>query len=299
MTNSLVHIYLMTRNRPEYAEEALKSLLNQTYENYAVIVSDNSTDDRCFSRLSKYFDDKKVGYIRRDPPLPVLEHSNTIIHEARADYIMMFHDDDLLEPSGLKELMHLLHEDSSLVAAACNAIIINALGNKVGLFNKWLKKNTLIQGSREMARLYTRAPMKIVPFPGYLYKTSAIKGLQLVYHEGRKHADASFLIKVAKEGPIIWASDVLMKYRIHENNGSAIFDLRAIYSLLCYVQRERLISDIQINAFALRNCISYLLAMTKAESVLTNLFTPVAIAKHSFSYLIKRPFSTIKYLLFG
>jgi glycosyltransferase involved in cell wall biosynthesis len=50
----LVSILIPTHNRPEYFEIALKSALAQSYENFEVVVSDNSSDDLTARRIEPY-----------------------------------------------------------------------------------------------------------------------------------------------------------------------------------------------------------------------------------------------------
>jgi hypothetical protein len=53
-----------------------------------------------------------------------------------------------------------------------------------------------------------------------MYRTNLIKGLGLVYAEGGKHADVSFLMSILNRGQILWVDECLFCYRIHAANDS-------------------------------------------------------------------------------
>ena len=56
MQEELISIIIPTYNRSYFLEEAIKSVLNQTYQNFElIVVNDGSTDDT--PNIVKYFDD--------------------------------------------------------------------------------------------------------------------------------------------------------------------------------------------------------------------------------------------------
>ena len=61
----LVSVLIPTYNRPRYFEEALCSVLEQTYPNIEIIVGDDSTNDETEKVLQKYLcDHSNITYIK-------------------------------------------------------------------------------------------------------------------------------------------------------------------------------------------------------------------------------------------
>ena len=61
----LVSVLIPTYNRPHYFEEALCSVLEQTYPNIEIIVGDDSTNDETEKVLQKYLcDHSNIIYIK-------------------------------------------------------------------------------------------------------------------------------------------------------------------------------------------------------------------------------------------
>ena len=58
----------------------------------------------------------------------------------------------------------------------------------------------------------------VAPFPGYMYRVSALVKSRFDISQGGRHADVSFLNELLKKGDINWRSDVSMIYRVHSGS---------------------------------------------------------------------------------
>ena len=65
--NPVVSIIVITYNRKLLLIEAIKSILNQTYQNFEVIVVDNSSDYDFFGLLQSFGDERISGYQNSEP----------------------------------------------------------------------------------------------------------------------------------------------------------------------------------------------------------------------------------------
>jgi glycosyltransferase involved in cell wall biosynthesis len=63
-----VQIFIATYNRPLLLEAAINSTLNQDFDSFEVIISDNSTNDETEKLISR-FRDNRLKYIKRRPSL--------------------------------------------------------------------------------------------------------------------------------------------------------------------------------------------------------------------------------------
>jgi len=236
MSPPRVQLFILSRDRPVYLRETLHSALRQEGSGLDIVVSDNSEGDAVQAMLRDEF--PQVRCIRRWPCLPALTHFNTLIQEASAEYVVLFHDDDVLEPDYVLKMRQSLEQHPECVAVACNARVIqqDTLTDKTMMGfvrqDQWMASPVdLLQ---PYMRLMGQAP---APFPGYMYRTRHLHGLGLIASEGGKFADVSFLVKLAARGPILWRSDCLMQYRVHDANdgltevvGQRLRLLRFIYN---------------------------------------------------------------------
>ena len=172
----LIQVFIATHNRPSLVLNAISSALNQHFDSFDVIVSDNSTNDQTEILLTQ-IEDKRFYYKRRRPSLPVIDHLNAILKEVTADYFMIFHDDDLMNSNMLQELYKNIISNKDIIAVGGNAKIVSPdiFPNKLML--KRENGNLIISSRDQMAHQYL-IRRGIVPFPSYLYKCKVAKKLK-------------------------------------------------------------------------------------------------------------------------
>ena len=112
----LVSIVLTYHNRPRYLGEALDSVLDQTFEDWELLLVDGGSDPP--AQLSaRVVDDSRVRLIRLDPD-PGYQASTMVgWAQARGRYLTNLHDDNTFEPRFLETLVPLLEADDTLIAA--------------------------------------------------------------------------------------------------------------------------------------------------------------------------------------
>lgn len=229
--------------------QALESVLAQDVADFEVVVSDNSERDEVEHMMAVSF--PQVRTIRRRPAMPALEHFRRIIEESAAEFVVLFHDDDVMMPGYLQHMLDAHARNPSLSAVACNALVMRGEQKTTLSQMGHVTQPILINTPEKMLPFYlsfsTVAP---APFPGYMYRRECLQGLFLDASQGGKFADVSFLMKVAGRAPMLWLPIPLMYYRIHDNNdgrvevvGERLRLLRYILSTTSLRKEDRWIRD--------------------------------------------------------
>jgi glycosyltransferase involved in cell wall biosynthesis len=236
-----VDVVVLSRDRPAYLRECINSILSQNYSNFSLKVSDNSSNNLILDMLKS--DLPNVKYITRTPSITAIEHFNIIISECTSDYLVMFHDDDIMKPEYLSTMVKLANNNSNCSALVCNGYYLlrnNKSNTKImGEFNN----SQIIYNPIELISPYFEiGKINPPPFPAYFYKVSSIHKLLLNKKNGGKHADLSFLLEVLETGPIYWHSAPLMYYRLHGTNDSKIENIGDRLSLLRYIRSKKYIT---------------------------------------------------------
>lgn len=225
-------LFLMSYHRPQFIHESIESILAQKFADFNLIVSENSVDDQVWIEVQKYKNDPKVRLINRHPSLGSLDHFNTLLRECKSyEYAMMFHDDDVLMPMALEQMMNALETNKELSAVSCNGFIIDQRRQTSELFNPNLISNRLISTSKDFIKGYLLKTLGHTPFPAYIYRTRFIHDHVLSSEQAGKHSDVTFLIGILSQGPFLWLSQPLMRYRYHSSNDSAAIRIRDIFKL--------------------------------------------------------------------
>lgn len=96
--------------KPDFFKEALDSVINQTYENLEILISDDSPNS-CIEEISKpYFFDKRVKFFKNPIHGGDNNYINALSH-ATGDYIKFFNDDDILVPNCVEYLVRAAEEN--------------------------------------------------------------------------------------------------------------------------------------------------------------------------------------------
>lgn len=125
----LVSIGVPVRNGEAYIQEALGSLLSQSYRNLEIIVSDNgSTDgtrDICEACAAA---DKRVRYHRQASNRGAAWNFNFVFHQSRGHFFKWAAHDDLLQPDFILNTWKALCLAPDAVAAYGSVSVIDHLG---------------------------------------------------------------------------------------------------------------------------------------------------------------------------
>jgi glycosyltransferase involved in cell wall biosynthesis len=214
-----IQVFIATYNRPSLILKSITSALNQDFDSYEIIISDNSTNEYTESIVKKIHDNRLI-YKRRKPSLPAIDHLNEILKEVTSDYFMIFHDDDMMYSNMLKELYKNITANKNVIAVGGNARIItpSIFPNKLMLNSR--NKNLLICDRDQMAYQYL-IKRGIVPFPSYLYRSEVAKKIRLDPDKGGKHCDVAFLMDITSIGNVLFLVKPLMKYFISSEQDSS------------------------------------------------------------------------------
>jgi glycosyltransferase involved in cell wall biosynthesis len=214
-----VQIYILSRDRVLYFRQALESVIAASGGLAEIVVSDNSESDEIQSLVEKEYSD--VLYVRRRPTLSVYEHFRVILNEASAEFLVMFHDDDIMMPDYVTEMVAALDADERIAAVGCDALLLRDQQTTGHNFMGRSTRPVLVENVSDFLEPYLAfSTWSYPPFPGYMYRRKFISGLYLEPEEGGKHTDVSFLAKILSRGAILWLSRPLMWYRFHGSNDS-------------------------------------------------------------------------------
>jgi cellulose synthase/poly-beta-1,6-N-acetylglucosamine synthase-like glycosyltransferase len=229
-----LQIFILSRDRVNLLEETLDSILVQDYSevDIEIVISDNSETDLVKNLLSDYsLINNKIKYIRRFPSLRHDLHFQTIIDECSADYLVMFHDDDIMHPNYVRTMCPIL-TDSNIVALGCNAYLFSAklLNNLRKMHN--FKSLKIFDNQKDFLECYLIGNGGVAPYSGYMYKTEFIKKIQANIFF---HGDVINLSSLLDFGSIGVLPEALMYYRVHSGGSSRNENILGRKKLLNYM----------------------------------------------------------------
>lgn len=112
----LVSIGLPVYNGEKYISESIESIINQTFEDFELIISDNSSIDRTEEICREFSDqDPRIRYYRNDKNIGLALNHNRTFELAKGKYFKWMHYDDLISSDYLEKCVKALNELPSVV----------------------------------------------------------------------------------------------------------------------------------------------------------------------------------------
>src|SRR5262245_21339235 len=127
-----VSICLPVYNGEEYIREAIRSVLDQTFEDFELIISDNASEDRTAEICNEFSTtDPRVFYSRSDINRGLAWNHNRTFAQAKGQFLMWIGHDDLLERKYISRCIEAMDEDPGVVLSYSNANHIDDNGNSI------------------------------------------------------------------------------------------------------------------------------------------------------------------------
>lgn len=125
----LVTIGVPTYNRANrFLRQALNSALKQTYPNIEIVVSDNCSTDNT-EEVVKSYNDPRIRYFKQEVNIGSVNNSNFCLKQAKGDYYLLHHDDDLIDPDFLETCMKAVNYSADIGIIRTGTRIIDMDGN--------------------------------------------------------------------------------------------------------------------------------------------------------------------------
>src|SRR5215813_7289178 len=105
MKTPFFSIVIPTFNRSDLFPSAVRSILNQTFEDFEIIVSDNCSADAT-PQVAKQFEDRRFRYVRTPQHFTIADSWEFARSHAVGKLVFMLSDDDALLPGTLKRFAH-------------------------------------------------------------------------------------------------------------------------------------------------------------------------------------------------
>lgn len=143
----LVTIGIPAYNRPETIERAINSVINQTYRNLEILISnDCSPDQQVDSIIKKYSqEDSRIVYLNQKVNIGEMKNSQLLVGKATGKYFMWLADDDFICDNYVESIMHEFSKDSTYSLIGGQSYFVNSDKNskvKKEVYNLLEEKNT-------------------------------------------------------------------------------------------------------------------------------------------------------------
>ncbi|WP_447968809.1 glycosyltransferase family 2 protein [Nitrospira sp. M1] len=127
-----ITIGLPTYNAEKFLEETLDSLLEQTFQDFEIIISDNASTDRTESICQTYVArDSRIRYVRNEKNLGAAFNYNQTFELSVGEYFKWAAADDLCAPSYIEKCITALERRQEAVLCYSHTTLIDEYGTSL------------------------------------------------------------------------------------------------------------------------------------------------------------------------
>ena len=132
MNNPKVSIIVATINRPELIKPAIESILKQRFQDWELIIVDDSQGDATEKLIKDFFSkDTRIRYMHRKTKSNVADASNFAGQNSSGEYVALLDDDDSwVDPDKLNKQLNFLDTHPDYIGCGGGLILIDEKGNE-------------------------------------------------------------------------------------------------------------------------------------------------------------------------
>lgn len=206
-----VSVLMPVYNAERYLQEAIDSIINQTFTDWElIIINDGSTDGS--ETIIKAYTDKRIRLVNNEQNLKLIKTLNNGIDLCQGEYIARMDADDIAMPDRLQIQVDFMDKHPDYIMSGTNAIVIDNKGDKTGIIRNLSDSDLL-----KINLLFSD------PFihPSMLIRRQILASNR--FNEDYKHVeDYELWCRISSSGEITNIGQDLLKYRWHDCNVSVL-----------------------------------------------------------------------------
>lgn len=210
-----ISVLMSVKNGERFLDEAILSILNQTYREFEFIIVDNASVDSSASIIRAHSEiDPRIIFIQNEVDLGHSGGLNRGLEVCRSAWVARMDADDIAYPNRLERQISFLEKNKDVVVTSCLAYHINEHGNTIS-------KTYHDLTTRESFTRYMKANEAIgLLHPGAVIRRDTLMAVGGYRQEfgGVNDIDLWARISERQDGLILVQPEYLMKYRVHANS---------------------------------------------------------------------------------
>lgn len=217
-----VSVIIPTYNQEPYISEAIDSVLNQTYQDFEIIITNDGSSDQTLQRIQEKTD-PRIRWFSFNQNQGVSVAANHCIRHATGELIAILDSDNIFLPDKLEKQVNFLKNHPEFDAVFTHAKIINKNGNnhegKEALFEKVFSQKNKDRFQWLNSFFYADNSLCNT---SVLIKKSCYNQIGLYDPRLRQVHDLDFWIRLCLKSEIYILPEPLVLFRFHDSNISGV-----------------------------------------------------------------------------
>lgn len=215
-----ITVALLTYNRyGDYLKTAVEAVLSQSYTDFRLMILDNHSEDETADYILS-LKDPRLTYVRQPPDMGPDINFSSAIHMCGTKYVLVTHDDDVMEPEMLEKYVECLDKHPNLLCVTSNVSLIDSADKIIQerLYN--LEEDRFFRKGRYIEAFIDE--ILWLPTPTQLFRRDAMIKIMRM-KAGNKFrntttpsGDILMNCQLNAIGPICLLKEPLLRYRQHD-----------------------------------------------------------------------------------
>ncbi|MFT4659776.1 MAG: glycosyltransferase involved in cell wall biosynthesis [Patiriisocius sp.] len=208
-SNPLVSVIMPAFNADKYISSAIESIIQQSYNNWELIVVDDGSTDKTNEIVRTYMTkDERIKLYVNNINRGLIFTRNRGLENANGKYIANLDSDDISLTSRLEEQVRFLEGNPDYVLLGSGSNLINSLGKKIGVIDRNIPNEHL---------------KTLLLFSNYFINSSVLMRIDKLWNLKYSNnyplsEDFNLFIELSNKGEIGNLNKSLINYRIHDHN---------------------------------------------------------------------------------
>lgn len=204
----LISVIMSTYNEEKYIETSLKSLLNQTFQDFEIIIVDDASTDNT-RQLIQGLGDERIHLICNEENQGLTKNLNRALKYTKGKYIARMDGDDIALRERFEKQYQYMEKHPQTMLVSCYT---KSFGDSDLIFA--LPDDSEILRVRMLVR-------PVYAHPGFMMRRELVEAGYRYNEEYRTAQDYEFASRVAEKNKIGLVPEVLLLYRVHKKQVSA------------------------------------------------------------------------------
>ncbi len=205
MNNIFITVYITNYNYGRYLNKCINSVLQQTFQNFELIIIDDGSTDESKKILERYQDKENIKIIFQDN-IGLNCSNNVALNLSKGKYIIRVDADDYLMPNALELMTEIMSANDEVAMVFPDYYLIDSENNIIGQFIRHDFDNDV--------KLYDQ------PAHGActMIKTDVLKNIGGYDEEFNRQDGYDIWLKITRNFKVKNVNEPLFYYRQHENS---------------------------------------------------------------------------------
>ena len=219
MSSPLVSVLIPNYNHARFLDERIQSVLNQTYQNFEVIILDDKSTDNSVEVINKYKDNPRVSCIvvNEENSGSTFKQWHKGFELAKGEIVWIAESDDSCDKSLLDTLVR-GYVDHDAVLAFCRSCKYDVKGNKNYYLHQSKLHDDMVMDGKCFISQYMFERNSVANASSAIFSRQVAMSIDKQYMKMKGNGDWLFWIELMEHGNVFFCTKELNFFRFHSSN---------------------------------------------------------------------------------